>query len=208
MVPHTKTQGLVQVRPESWRRGTQTLQSLRYVSAAALCTPKPPPLTPSPRTFPPRAPRREFEQSGNVAAARSLMQQGLRMCKHEEVMWSEYLRMELLYIQRLRVRRQVLGLDVPGPEGDAGAEAAAGIVADAEKVKGAEDSAEAEGGEAEAEAKAEGAETEAAVRAVLTGAVARIVFKNAVAAIPGSLRLRKAMLAVLADFSFHGTRVG
>jgi U3 small nucleolar RNA-associated protein 6 len=48
-----------------------------------------------------------------VAAARSLMQQGLRMCKQDEAMWAEYFRLELLYVHRLRQRRKVLGLDVP-----------------------------------------------------------------------------------------------
>ena len=79
--------------------------------------------------------RREFEKNGNVSAARSLMQQGLRMCKKDESMWSEYFRMELLYIQTLRIRRQVLGIDVPlepssMPQGDelGGEEAAANAV--------------------------------------------------------------------------------
>ena len=35
------------------------------------------------------------------------MQQGLRMCKHDLDMWAEYVRMELLYVQKLRARREV-----------------------------------------------------------------------------------------------------
>ena len=45
------------------------------------------------------------------------MQQGLRMCPDHESMWAEYFRLELLYVHKLRARRKVLGLDVPGASG-------------------------------------------------------------------------------------------
>ena len=61
-------------------------------------------------------PCRDFEHNANVAAARSLMQQGLRMCKQDEAMWAEYFRLELLYVHRLRQRRKVLGLDLPAED--------------------------------------------------------------------------------------------
>jgi U3 small nucleolar RNA-associated protein 6 len=53
----------------------------------------------------------EFEHNLNAASARSLMQQALRMCKHAEVLWHEYYRMELLYALRLRERRRTLGIE-------------------------------------------------------------------------------------------------
>ncbi|GFH30837.1 uncharacterized protein HaLaN_29763, partial [Haematococcus lacustris] len=56
----------------------------------------------------------DFEHTGNVAAARALMQQGLRHCKSDESMWTEYVRLEMMYVARLRARRAVLGL--PNPE--------------------------------------------------------------------------------------------
>lgn len=58
--------------------------------------------------------RREFEHERNMASARALMQQGLRMCKQDETMWVEYFRMELMYVHKLRLRRKVLGLEDPG----------------------------------------------------------------------------------------------
>ena len=88
----------------------------------------------------------------------------------------ELLRLELLYIQRLRVRREVLGLDVPSE-----AKAPKGDAAD------------------------EDAESEAAVNAVLTGAVAGIVLRQAIAALPESLSLRQKIIVVLGDFAFPGT---
>ncbi|KAJ1287354.1 hypothetical protein BS78_02G003400 [Paspalum vaginatum] len=54
----------------------------------------------------------EFDQNLNVAAARALMQSGLRSCPHSEDMWVEYLRMELTYLNKLKARKVALGEDV------------------------------------------------------------------------------------------------
>lgn len=57
----------------------------------------------------------EFEHNSNAAAARTLMQRGLRMCKGSHQLWLEYFRMELMYAHKLRTRRHILGLDaLPG----------------------------------------------------------------------------------------------
>lgn len=57
----------------------------------------------------------EFEHNSNAAAARTLMQRGLRMCKTSHQLWLEYFRMELMYAHKLRTRRRILGLDaLPG----------------------------------------------------------------------------------------------
>lgn len=45
-----------------------------------------------------------------MAAARSLMQQGIRMCKTDENIWVQYYLLELLYALKLCMRRRVLGL--------------------------------------------------------------------------------------------------
>ena len=52
----------------------------------------------------------EFEHNSNAAAARSLMQRGLRMCRGSQQLWLEYFRMELMYAHKLRARRRILGL--------------------------------------------------------------------------------------------------
>ncbi|CAM0905137.1 unnamed protein product [Alopecurus aequalis] len=54
----------------------------------------------------------EFDQNLNVAAARALMQSGLRSCPESEDMWIEYLRMELTYLNKLKARKVALGEDV------------------------------------------------------------------------------------------------
>lgn len=53
----------------------------------------------------------EFEEQRNVAAARSLLQRGLRLNGKSAVMWREYFKMEVLFVTRLVERRKVLGLD-------------------------------------------------------------------------------------------------
>eukprot|EP00198_Chlamydomonas_reinhardtii_P001190 XP_001690525.1 predicted protein [Chlamydomonas reinhardtii] len=78
------------------------------------------------------AARWEFDTNNDMAAARSLMQQGLRMCKADEDMWLQYYTLELLYALKLRVRRKVLGLDdlaadVSGEAGTPGAPSAAAV---------------------------------------------------------------------------------
>ncbi|KAJ0450248.1 putative U3 small nucleolar RNA-associated protein [Helianthus annuus] len=54
----------------------------------------------------------EFDHNLNAAAARALMQSGLRSCPHSEALWVEYLRMELTYLNKLSARRAALGEDV------------------------------------------------------------------------------------------------
>ncbi|CAN8326226.1 unnamed protein product [Cochlearia groenlandica] len=53
----------------------------------------------------------EFDMNLNVAAARALMQNGLRVCPNSEDLWVEYLRMELTYLNKLKARRVALGED-------------------------------------------------------------------------------------------------
>ena len=53
----------------------------------------------------------EFDHNLNVAAARALMQNGLRMCPTSEDLWIEYLRMELTYLNKLKARKVALGED-------------------------------------------------------------------------------------------------
>ena len=58
----------------------------------------------------------EFEDNKNPAAARTLMQQGLRICNQDAKLWLDYLTMELKYANKLALRRTVLGIQAPGTE--------------------------------------------------------------------------------------------
>ncbi|KAK9828324.1 hypothetical protein WJX74_008746 [Apatococcus lobatus] len=59
----------------------------------------------------------EFEDHHNPAAARLLLQRGLRICPNSIPLWLETFRLELLYAHQLRSRRHVLGLD-PGTKAE------------------------------------------------------------------------------------------
>ncbi|EPZ31089.1 hypothetical protein O9G_006285, partial [Rozella allomycis CSF55] len=59
----------------------------------------------------------EFEQNGNVGAARKLMQRALRINPQAEKLWLEYFRLEWMFINLLKERRKVLGLKDQEQEG-------------------------------------------------------------------------------------------
>ncbi|CAO3616582.1 unnamed protein product [Cunninghamella blakesleeana] len=53
----------------------------------------------------------EFEENSNIAAARTLLQRGLRLNSDDQLLWQEYFKLELLYIEKIKTRRRVLGID-------------------------------------------------------------------------------------------------
>lgn len=53
----------------------------------------------------------EFEHNLNANAARALMLSGIRACPKSEILWLEYFRMELTFVNKLRARKIALGLD-------------------------------------------------------------------------------------------------
>ena len=53
----------------------------------------------------------EFDHNLNAAAARAIMQSGLRACPTSEDLWVEYLRMELTFLNKLKMRKVILGED-------------------------------------------------------------------------------------------------
>jgi U3 small nucleolar RNA-associated protein 6 len=155
----------------------------------------------------------EFEANQNAFAARSLMQRGLRMCPKSEQLWLEYLRMELTYAQRLKARREVLGLATKN--GKRGADDASGPAAKRKKTEGrsVEEESESEGKMEESESEEEMEERRPSGDAAgpvpgnldqLSYRVAASTFQSAIASIPSSLELRTKFLAVLEIFEFEG----
>jgi len=150
------------------------------------------------------------------AAARALMQRGLRACAGDEGLWVEYVRFELRAAAALRARRAVLSGRESGAGDDAGAtqaepdapSPAASWESDAAASASSSSEAEAESGGARTRAAAptdapadpaSDEETDAATQAVLDGGVAVVVARGALAAAPRSVGLRAALLAALAE---------
>lgn len=60
----------------------------------------------------------EWETNNSPENARHLLQMGLRYLNTNKQLWLEYFRMELLYAEKLRQRKTVLGIDESLPEAD------------------------------------------------------------------------------------------
>ncbi|KAL0093070.1 U3 small nucleolar RNA-associated protein 6-domain-containing protein [Phycomyces blakesleeanus] len=53
----------------------------------------------------------EYETNANIGAARVLMQRALRINPENKLLWHEYFRLELLYVEKIKIRRRILGID-------------------------------------------------------------------------------------------------
>ncbi|KTW28431.1 hypothetical protein T552_01692 [Pneumocystis carinii B80] len=52
----------------------------------------------------------ELNWNGNISAARTLMQRGIRLNMYSSELWLEYCKMELIYIIKLHTRQKILGI--------------------------------------------------------------------------------------------------
>ncbi|KAN0073030.1 U3 small nucleolar RNA-associated protein 6 domain containing protein [Elaphomyces granulatus] len=52
-----------------------------------------------------------LDEHADMTLARTYMQRGLRFCKNSKLLWIQYAKLELIYITKIALRRQVLGLD-------------------------------------------------------------------------------------------------
>ncbi|KAI0073382.1 hypothetical protein K474DRAFT_1721714 [Panus rudis PR-1116 ss-1] len=105
------------------------------------------------------------------SAARSLLQRGIRMNNDSVEMWREYVKMELGFVESMRRRWSVLGIDVDGKDKGKGKERISAI-------------SEGEAEQMQVDAEEEGDESEAARREILQGAIVKSVISSAVKALP------------------------
>ncbi|MQM15773.1 hypothetical protein Taro_048723, partial [Colocasia esculenta] len=137
----------------------------------------------------------EFDQNLNVAAARALMQNGLRECPTSEDIWIEYLRMELTYLNKLKARKVAIGEDVKTLDKDK--------CKNDEAKKWKEENEDLfmsldQGGVAEESGLQEGALKESENFFWEQGSnILRTIYHGAVEAIPSSISLRKQFLEIL-----------
>ncbi|KAK1928444.1 U3 small nucleolar RNA-associated protein 6 [Phytophthora citrophthora] len=120
----------------------------------------------------------EFGVNLNVDSARVLMQRAIRLNKHHQKLWLEYFRLELLYVQKLAMRRQVLRLD---EEVEKSVDDESTVLID-ELPEEKEVQEEEVSDEVTAKMNAR--------KLVLQGAIAKIVYANAVATIPDDVAFR------------------
>ncbi|OVA10395.1 RNA-processing protein [Macleaya cordata] len=137
----------------------------------------------------------EFDSNLNVAAARALMQNGLRACPNSEDLWVEYLRMELTYLNKLKARKAALGEDsgtLVRDQGDADEKQWRDENKDLFTPLG-EEKENADGSdvqEGDSEKKVDAFREQGSI-------ILRTIYDGAVEALPTSISLRKRFLEVL-----------
>lgn len=122
----------------------------------------------------------EAEHNSNVTAARSLMQQGIRSCPKSEILWHEYFRMELIFAEKVKARRLVLGL------------------ASQEKPAIIEAGEVHENGVSNSETDVAATEEKPRVsHHTASCKIAQVIYRNAIAEIPDNLQFRQRFLEIL-----------
>ncbi|KAJ2868633.1 U3 snoRNP protein [Coemansia erecta] len=156
----------------------------------------------------------EFRDNGNGGAARKLLQRALRVNPKSKELWIEYFRLEFLLVEKIKVRRRVLGIDEQTEANDEGAEDDGFInlpELDEEKKASAsvfdeiEEQIEAKVLSSEMQKQQELTDEQRAAMATkanpyLQGAIARIVCDQAIAAIPNDLEFRKELATIAGQF--------
>ncbi|CDH56617.1 u3 small nucleolar rna-associated protein 6homolog [Lichtheimia corymbifera JMRC:FSU:9682] len=152
----------------------------------------------------------EFEHNANPASARVLMQRGLRLNPTDELLWHEYFRLELLYVEKIKLRRRVLGVDDESLEKHMKQEDKMDVDwkddsiklptitgEEAEDWKNASDERKTvkKMEESAAEALKEGNNP------ILQGILATIVYDNAIQAIPNDLEFRTKFIDIYHQFT-------
>ncbi|KAH9892817.1 U3 small nucleolar RNA-associated protein 6-domain-containing protein [Cubamyces lactineus] len=120
------------------------------------------------------------------SAARALLQRGLRLNADSVEMWREYVRMELNFVESLRRRWSVLGIDVKGKGKESVKQKSisrnGGTDGGEESNLGGHHNEDADGMDVDGEEEL--GEDEAARKQILEGAIVKAVISNAVKALP------------------------
>ncbi|KAI0949728.1 hypothetical protein AcW1_009250 [Taiwanofungus camphoratus] len=138
------------------------------------------------------------------SAARALLQRGLRLNADSVEMWREYVKMELGFVESLRRRWGVLGIDVEeNLSKGKGTDKGKGKGTDDEEDRGSDHEKRGERGDGEmdkmeVDAEEEGA-GEAARREIMQGAIVKSVISSAVKALP-RISLFTSLHALLAGY--------
>ncbi|CEG78377.1 hypothetical protein RMATCC62417_12995 [Rhizopus microsporus] len=150
----------------------------------------------------------EHEHNSNIAAARTLMQRAIRLMPENQLLWHEYFRLELIYIEKIKLRRRILGIaeqsdeqkDIEAMEVDAKEEDSIQLPAltgeDVDSWK--EDRGESTKFKLSAE---EAKALEEANNPILKGLLSKIIYDNAIQAIPHHLEFREKFIDIYREFS-------
>ncbi|TYZ63496.1 hypothetical protein PybrP1_006664 [[Pythium] brassicae (nom. inval.)] len=126
----------------------------------------------------------EFSTNLNVESARVLMQRAIRINQGCQRLWHEYFRLELLYIQKLSFRREILKLDESASETvDTGASVLLEELPEEKQLAGT-------AGASDAAVVAAATDKQKARDAILQGAIPRVIYSSAIASIADDVAFR------------------
>lgn len=152
----------------------------------------------------------ENEHNANMAAARILLQRALRLMPENQQLWHEYFRLELLYIEKIKLRRRILGIDQEKNQEDIDA-----MQVDSEEddntinlpaVTG-EDVAQWKEDEENTQkskkklTKEEAAALEEANNPILQGLLAKIIYDNAIQSTADNIEFRQKFVDIYREFT-------
>jgi U3 small nucleolar RNA-associated protein 6 len=151
----------------------------------------------------------ENEHNANMAAARVLLQRALRLMPENQQLWHEYFRLELIYIEKIKLRRRILGIDqqknaedIEPMEADQDDDNTIKLPAvtgeDVEEMNQTED---AETSKLKKMTHDEAAALEEANNPILQGLLATIIYDNAITAIPQDIEFRKKFASIYNEFT-------
>ncbi|KZT26817.1 hypothetical protein NEOLEDRAFT_1155534 [Neolentinus lepideus HHB14362 ss-1] len=119
------------------------------------------------------------------SAARTLLQRGIRMNPESVEMWREYVKMEMGWVESVRRRWSVLGLDTKGKVKEKQRKVIGQVLGGDKEGVGEDVGVDEDGMDEDGGGEAErGDESEEARRQILDGAIVKAVISNAVKALP------------------------
>eukprot|EP00042_Codosiga_hollandica_P053721 m.710485 g.710485 ORF g.710485 m.710485 type:complete len:230 (-) comp58760_c0_seq6:25-714(-) len=157
-----------------------------------------------------KAAKWEFEQNANISAARVLLQRSLRLMAHQPDLWTEYFRLEWLYLEKMTKRMQVLKIDPRTVQ------PRSNPIEGSESSSEDEDASDEDDSDQEAEKKprrgravelpqlsveADKAEEQAILDPFLRGDILRVIVRNAKSAIPNNVGFMLSLLPICRLFS-------
>ncbi|KAI7893137.1 U3 small nucleolar RNA-associated protein 6-domain-containing protein [Mucor mucedo] len=148
----------------------------------------------------------ENDHNANIASARILLQRAIRLMPENQQLWHEYFRLELIYIEKIKLRRRVLGItdeDEEMPQAGAAEEVDTDNTINLPAVTGEEADAWKKG---EEEMKKEALPHHKIKKMednnpILQGLLARITYDNAIKAIPNDIGFRQRFVDIYREFT-------
>lgn len=146
----------------------------------------------------------ENEHNANIAAARVLLQRAIRLMPDNQHLWQEYFRLELIYIEKIKLRRRVLGIDEDMAEVEEKVDDENTLQLPA--VTG-EDAAAWNNDEQKPLDEKKADALEEGNNPILQGLLAKIIYDHAIESIPNDIEFRQKFVDIYREFTGTETHI-